>query len=133
MLFSAGRAFVLIFFILEAQEPQVAGPATLHPAVIQSFQTGNVTALLPLFHTQVEIHLPEQEGIYHRSQAVMILQNFLRIHNVKSFSVLHQGRDEEGAAYFIGLCQGDAPYRVYIFQKQTPEGPVIQEIRIDPQ
>ncbi len=124
---------MLAFWVVPLAAQQMGGPSALHPAVIRAFQTADATPLMPLLNMQVELHLPDQEGIYHRSQAIVILQNFLRSRQVKSFSVLHQGRDEEGSAYFIGLTQGDAPYRVYIFQKQSPAGPVIQEIRIDPQ
>lgn len=118
----------LCFFSASAQE---SGAQGLHPAFVRAFQTGEVITLTPIMAPQVELHLPEQEGIYNRTQAVVILKNFLTSHQIRSFSLLHQGMGGPDAFYFIGVAQGDEPYRVYVFQKNTADGPVIQEIRID--
>ncbi len=120
----------VILCVLPARA-QSAGPEGLHPAFVRAFQTGEVTSLTPILSMQVELHLPEQEGIYNRTQATVILKNFLESHQIRSFSLLHQGMGGPDASYFIGIAQGEEPYRVYVFQKNTPDGPIIQEIRID--
>jgi len=84
------------------------------------------------FNSTVELTILENEGVYSKSQAEVILKNFLTQNPPINISINHRGSSAQGAKYAIAVydCQ-KCKYRVYIFMKESPSGMMIQELRFE--
>ena len=99
--------------------------------IVASLKSGNVSQMAKYFDKTVEIALPEKTNSYSRSQAEMILRDFLGNKNVKAFQVLHKG-DTNGSQYVVGkLVTKKSNYRTTVFMKQKGGRQVLQEIRFE--
>ncbi len=99
--------------------------------VVASLKSGNVTQIAKYFDRTVEIALPEKTNSYSRSQAEMILRDFLGNENVRAFQVIHKG-DTGGSQFVVGkLVTQKASYRTTVLMKQKGDRQVLQEIRFE--
>ena len=99
--------------------------------VISSLRSGNATQVAKFFDGTVDITLPEKSNSYSKSQAEVILKDFLENNPVKSFTIIHKGNNT-GSQYCIGkLVSTNRSYRTTIFMKQKADKQFLQEIRFE--
>ncbi len=99
--------------------------------VIQAFKTANASSMARYFDQTVEISLPEKTNSFSKSQAEMVLKDFISLNGIKGFNLLHKG-ENAGSEYFIGQMPGKVhSFRVTVFLKQKDKGLVVQEIRFE--
>ncbi len=99
--------------------------------VISGLQASNAGQVSRYFDNTVDIILPQKGNSYSKSQAEVILRDFLATNPVKSFQVIHKG-DNAGSQYCIGkLVTKTGSFRTTIFMKQRGDKQFLQEIRFE--
>ena len=99
--------------------------------VVSALKVGNANQVARYFDNTVDITLPEKSNSYSKSQAEMILKDFLANNRVKSFTVKHRG-DNAGSQYCIGtLITTNGSYRTTVFMKQKADRQFLQDIRFE--
>ncbi len=99
--------------------------------VINAMQASNAAQVARHFDNTVDITLPQKGNSYSKSQAEVVLRDFLATNPVKSFQVIHKG-DNAGSEYCIGkLITKNGAFRTTIFMKQRGEKQLLQEIRFE--
>ena len=97
-----------------------------------SMKNGNSTEIASYFGATVDLTVLEEEDVYSKSQAEVILRNFFKSHIPKDFTVLHQGASKEDSKYVIGnLVTSNGNFRCYFLLKNINGKFTIQELRIE--
>lgn len=100
-------------------------------AITSSFETGNVEKLSQFLDETVDLTVLQNEGIYSKAQAKVILKNFFATNTPSKYTLQHQGGSET-AKYVIGsLTSNNKSYRVYFLYKKANNKITIQKIRIE--
>lgn len=95
-------------------------------------KSGNISGIAHLLNPSVELTLLENEGMYSRQQSEMMLKNFLNQHPPQSITIQHRGQSNLGAQYAIAVYESNGvKYRAYIFIKNSGNGMLIHELRIE--
>ena len=96
------------------------------------FRTGNSNGISKYFEANVDLKVLDQEDVYSKSQAELILKDFFAKHTPKSFSLVHNGLSKNGAKFAIGsLVTSAGTYKTYYLLKKTGELFTIQQLRIE--
>lgn len=91
---------------------------------------GNATALSQLFNSTVEIRILDEENVYAKQQAAVVLDSFFRKYTPSGFSVQHRN-NRDNNSFLIGTlrCQSES-FRVSLFMKGTGDSQRITQITI---
>lgn len=110
--------------------PQVQTQDTL-AAVTKAIQKGSSSELGTYFNPTVEIEILEEDNIYSKAQAELLLKDFFNRNKPTSFKINHQGT--KGATSFaIGnLVSSTGSFRVSIFMKTENDKMLIHQFRIE--
>jgi len=93
---------------------------------------GNAHELAKLLHSSVDLNIPENEGVYSKAQAELILKEFFSKNNPKAYKTLHKGSSKDGAQYSIGNLETETGmYRAYFYMKQKGEAYFIHEFSLN--
>ena len=105
----------------------------LFDEIAGSIRTGNAGDVARYMNTNVDLTILNQEGVYSKAQAEVVLRDFFAKNQPKSFTIIHQGASKEGAKYAIGnmTTASGAGFRVYIFLKQASGSLLIHELRFE--
>lgn len=99
--------------------------------VIAGMKAGNSTEIARFFDNTVEINTPEKSSSYSKSQAELVLKDFLSSHAVKTFTIIHKG-ENAGSQFCIGtLATKTGTYRTTIFMKQKGDKQLLQGITFE--
>ena len=97
-----------------------------------TLKTGNASELSKFFDTNIEITILDEEDVYSRAQAEVLIKNFFAKNPPTSFELMHQGSSKEGSKYGIGnLVTAKTTFRTYIYIKQKGKDYFIQELRFE--
>jgi hypothetical protein len=119
----------LFFFAPMSAEKMLADD--IPQGVIDALRNGNTTALSGYFSTSIELAILDQEDIYSKQQAELIIKDFFAKHVPSSFTILHRG-GKEGSQYAIGnLVTSSGTFRVTIWIKMTQNKPYIHQLRFE--
>lgn len=100
--------------------------------IAAALKAGNSKEIAKHFGTNVNLKILNQEDIYSKNQAEMILKDFFTKNPVKNYTAKHNGTSKNGAQYTIGtLSTSNGNFRTYYFIKKNPDGVQIQEFRIE--
>lgn len=120
-------SFLLILSISSYSAPLVDIPIK----IFDSMKVGNAAELANYFNSSVELVILNNEDIYSKQQAELVLRRFFSDNKVESFSILHQG-GKDGAKYAIGNLQANnKSFRVYFLVKDTNGKALIHQLRIE--
>ncbi len=98
-------------------------------AVTTAIRSGNVTMLSPYLDSRIDITLPDKSDTYSKTQAEMVIKDFLVTTGVQNFRIT-QKSENNNALYCTGiLFTRNGNYRTCIFLKQKGGHDYIQEIR----
>jgi len=97
-----------------------------------AIKNSNTKEISKYFNSTVELTILENEGVYSKPQAEVMLKNFFTQNPTTSVSINHRGSSAQGSKYAIAIyeCQ-KGKYRVYIFIKESQTGSIIQELRFE--
>jgi hypothetical protein len=100
--------------------------------VAVAIKNANVKEVSRFFNTSVELTVLDNEGVYSKSQAEVILRNFFTQNPPVNVTINHRGSSAQGSKYAIATyeCQ-KGKYRAYIFMKDSGSGMTIQELRFE--
>ena len=97
-----------------------------------AIRSANAKELSKFFSSNVELTILDNEGVYSKPQAEVILRNFFVQNPPAAVTINHRGSSAQGSKYAIATyeCQ-KGKYRAYIFMKESGSGMVIQELRFE--
>ncbi|MFI5220959.1 MAG: DUF4783 domain-containing protein [Bacteroidia bacterium] len=100
--------------------------------VIVLIKNSNHKELTKFFNSTVELTVLENEGVYSRQQADVILTNFFTQNPPTAVIISHRGSSAQGSKYAIATYEtAKGKFKVYIFMKDSPTGMMIQELRFE--
>ena len=115
--FIAAFAFMLLIVSIPLKV-NAEVPGDIPQAMINALKTGNTAELSKFFNSSIELAILEQEAIYSKQQAELIVKDFFAKHVPTNFVILHKG-GKEGSQYAIGnLTTSTGNYRVTMLIKQ---------------
>ncbi len=98
-----------------------------------AIRSGDARLIARYFNNNVDLTIFNQEEVYSKAQAEMVLKDFFSKNSPKSFTIIHRGVSKEGARYAIGTlttAQGQN-IRTYFFFKESGGSAYIQELRFE--
>jgi hypothetical protein len=98
-----------------------------------AIRSGDARQIARFFNSNVDLTIFNQEEVYSKAQAEMVLKDFFSKNAPKSFTIIHKGVSKEGARYAIGTLtttQGQN-IRTYFFVKESGGNSSIQELRFE--
>lgn len=98
-----------------------------------AIRSGDAKSIARFFNTNVDLTIANQEEVYSKAQAEMVLKDFFSKNTPKNFTIIHQGVSKEGNKYAIGTlttAQG-SNFRTYFFVKESGGNSYIQELRFE--
>jgi hypothetical protein len=100
--------------------------------VAAAIKNANAKEVAHFFNSSVELTILDNEGVYSKQQAEVILRDFFAQNPPKSVTISHRGSSAQGSKYAIAAyeCQ-KGKYRAYIFMKESGSGMMIQELRFE--
>lgn len=100
--------------------------------IAKALKTGNSAAVANFFNTTVDLTLPNNEGVFSKAQAELILKTFFANNKPSDFKVVHDGESKNNTLYSIGnLTTSSGIYRTYILYQEKGTNIVILELRIE--
>ena len=98
-----------------------------------AIRSGDARQIARFFNNNVDLTIFNQEEVYSKAQAEMVLKDFFSKNAPKSFTIIHKGVSKEGARYAIGTLtttQGQN-IRTYFFVKESGGNSSIQDLRFE--
>lgn len=121
-IFLMSFCFVTFAFVAFANVPD---------AIVLAFKTGNSKELGKFLNTNVELAILENEDVYSKTQAELLLKDFFLKHAPSNFVIIHEG-GKEGSRYAIGtLSTNKGDFRIYFLLKTQEGASVIHQLRIE--
>jgi hypothetical protein len=110
----------------------IAAYADTFDDVAVAIKSANAKEVAKYFNSSVELTVLDNEGVYSKQQAEVILKNFFSQNPPRSVLINHRGSSAQGSKYAIATyeCQ-KGRYRAYIFMKDSGAGMVIQELKFE--
>jgi hypothetical protein len=106
-------------------------PDKIPPEIITAFKTGNYRELGRRFNSSVELVIIENENVYSKAQAEIIMKDFFSRYPPTGFMIRHE-ESREGLCYAIGrLNTRQGSFRVVILLKSKGEEVTIHQLRIE--
>lgn len=106
--------------------------ADIFDDVANALKTGNAKEVANFFNNNVALTILNDEGIYSKQQAEVMMRNFFAQRPSKNVTIQHRGASAQGARYAVAIYESnDGKYRVYIFMKNAGNGMLIHELRIE--
>lgn len=101
--------------------------------IAEAIKLGNSKSIATYFTENVDLKVLNQEDVYSKAQAELIVKDFFGKHPVKSFNVKHKS-SKNGSQFAIGTLETEnGKFRVYFLLKKNAEKLQIQQFRIEPE
>ncbi len=126
---------ILILFIsilpIEKAKAQ-ENPLTLPESLKTGFEKGDANSIAGFFRETLSLELQNQNGVFSKTQAEKLLQEFFLKNKVDSFTVLQSGNTGSAENIFaIGeLVSGQVHYRVYLVRSKLNNQYLIHSLSI---
>jgi hypothetical protein len=128
--FKSTMVFLLLLTAFHLNATIIA-PGDIPQPMIDALKNGNTTELSKYFNTSIELAILEQEDIYSKQQAELIVKDFFSKHVPSNFVILHKG-GKEGSQYAIGnLTTSSGSFRVTLLIKLRDNKPYIHQLRFE--
>ncbi len=97
-----------------------------------AIRSGNPKNISKYFIEHIDLKVIEQEDVYSKQQAEMILKDFFNKHPVKAFTIVHKSTPKGGSQYIIGTLETtNGNFRTYFLIKTIGIETLIQQFRIE--
>ncbi len=117
---------VLLFII------PVSGFADVADDVAAAIRTGDAHQVAGYFADNVDLKVLEQENIYSKAQAELILADFFVKHPVKAFTIVHKSVPKNDSQFAIGTLETtNGKYRVHYLMKTITGKTSVTQFRIE--
>ncbi len=101
--------------------------------ISNAIRSGESHQLSTYFGNTVDLTILEQENVYSKAQAELVVKDFFEKNRPKSFTILHKGSSPEKTQYAIGnlVTSNGRTFRVSFYIKNTQGKNLMQELRIE--
>jgi len=121
-----------IFLLLVIAAASFAFKADVTDDIAGAIRSGNPKNISKYFIDNIDLKIIEQEEVYSKQQAEMILKDFFSKHPVKAYTVAHKSEPKNGSQYMIGTLEtANGKFRTYCLIKTTGSQTLIQQFRIE--
>ena len=102
--------------------------------IAAAIRVGNSKNISKYFIENVDLKVIDQEDVYSKQQAEMILKSFFAKYPAKAFSVIHKSTPKNGSQYIIGTLETlNGRFRIYFLLKSSGGETLVQQFRIEPE
>lgn len=121
-------AFIVASFLLFAGSLLASTPDEVASAI----KTGDASEISKHFADNIDLKILNKEDVYSKSQAELILKEFLAKHPIKSFTIIHKSTPKGQTQYSIGSLETySGKFRVYFLMKKTVFKVLVSQFRIE--
>jgi hypothetical protein len=100
--------------------------------VAAAIRTGDAHAVAAYFADNVDLKVLEQENIYSKAQAELILKDFFVKHPVNAFTIVHKSVPKNDSQFAIGTLETtNGKYRVHYLLKTIIGKTSVTQFRIE--
>ncbi len=100
--------------------------------VAELIRHGNIQELSKMFAASIEITMPDEENVYSKTQAGLILDKFFTQNKPLSVKMLHKVNTNPNYLFGVLILNTQkGPFRVTYTLKETGGNPVLIELRIE--
>lgn len=100
--------------------------------VAAAIRAGNARQVAGYFADNVDLKVLEQENIYSKAQAELILDDFFVKHPVKAFTIVHKSVPKNDSQFAIGTLETtNGKYRVHYLMKTITGKTSVTQFRIE--
>lgn len=118
---------IVIFYVI----PAAAGPIE---KVAELIRQGNVSELSKLFAANVEISIQNEDNVYSKVQAGLILDKFFSQNKPISVKIFHKVNSNPKYQFAVVILNTQkGPFRITYTLKDTDGSLVLIELRIEPE
>ena len=113
----------------------VAAVTDIYDELAEAFRTGDSHRIAGYFDAKVNLALSNQEDVYSKAQAELLIKDFFTKNPAKSFTLVHKGSSKEGSLFAVGTltCTNSKSFRVSFVIKSVKGVNTIQELRFENQ
>ena len=100
--------------------------------IVIAIKAGNAEELAKFFDNRIEITILDEEAIYSKAQAELVIKDFFTKYPPKSFQLVHNGTSSKGSEYAIGnLITTKQKFRTYFYIKKVGQTYYIEQLRFE--
>ncbi len=131
MLFLIMRKIILSLLLAFSFQFSIAQDS-VYESVVSSLRLGDSKQLSIYFNSNMELTILDNESVYSKIQAELVLKEFFEKYPVSSYSLLHRGKSPEGSIFSIGkLTTSKGVFRTYFYLKQIGGKTLLNELRFE--
>ncbi len=122
------RIFILLLISFSS-----AFALDVYEDVSNAIRSNDANQLATFFGTTLDLTILNQEDVYSKAQAELILKDFFSKNVCKSFTIIHKGSSPEGTQYAIGtlVTTTGKNFRVSFYIKSIQGKNILRELRIE--
>ncbi len=122
-------ATLLLFLVILCS---VQGKTQNIPSITAAIQQNDTKKLALHFGDNVDLKLPNTDGVFSKQQTILIVKSFFDEAPVSNYELKHQGNSKNDALYLIGsLTRNEQLYRTYILLKKINGNHQILEFNVE--
>ena len=99
--------------------------------VVGAIKISNAREISKFMNSSVELTINNNEGVYSKQQAEIMLKNFFSQNSFKSIAIQHRGVSPDAKYAIANYETSQGKYRVYIFMKDGGSGLLVHEMRFE--
>lgn len=113
----------------------LAASADIYDELADAIRAGDAHHIAGYFDAKVNLALSNQEDVYSKAQAELLIKDFFTRNPAKSFTLVHKGSSKEGSLFAVGTltCTNNKTFRVSFVMKSVKGANTIQELRFESQ
>ena len=113
----------------------IAASADIYDELADAIRAGDAHHIAGYFDAKVNLALSNQEDVYSKAQAELLIKDFFSKNPSKSFTLVHKGSSKEGSLFAVGTltCTNGKSFRVSFVMKSVKGTNTIQELRFENQ
>jgi len=126
---------LLKLFLLLLSIQGVVVAADVYDELADAIRGGDAHKIAAYFDSKIELALSNQEDVYSKAQAELLVKDFFAKNPPKSFSLVHKGSSKEGTLFAVGTLASTngKSFRVSFVLKTISGRNSIQELRFENQ
>ncbi len=123
----------LAIYLLILLNPFTADPYfDVSDEVIAAIKQGNSSSIARYFNEKIDLKILDQEDVYSKAQAEMILKDFFDKHKVKAFNTSHSSANKSSNQFVVGSLEtANGKFRISFLIKKFDDKYLISQFRIE--
>jgi hypothetical protein len=113
----------------------IAATADIYDELADAIRAGDAHHIAGYFDAKISLALSNQEDVYSKAQAELLVKDFFSRNPSKSFTLVHKGSSKEGSLFAVGTlnCTNGKSFRVSFVMKSVKGSNTILELRFENQ